>query len=83
MFEELANKEKAFGTMYLVETCPGFHERVVLGLLWTEKLARQIEVLSVVEGFVLKRLSQKQRGEEEEASLTVINIIIHKLTSLG
>jgi len=57
-----------------------FHEWV--GLLWTEKLAWQMDVLNGLEGFGLKRLSQKLRGEEHEASLTVINIIIHKLSSL-
>lgn len=68
----------------LVERWRVFHEWV--GLLWTEKLAWQMDVvLSVLEGFALKRLSQKLRGEEEqeEASLTVINIIIHTLSSLG
>jgi len=52
-----------------------------VGLLWTEKLAWQMDVLSVLEGFALRRLSQGLRGEEEEAS--VINIIIHKLSSVG
>lgn len=61
---------------YLVERCRVFHEWV--GVLWTEKLAWQMDVLNGLEGFGLKRLSQKLRGEEQEASLTVINIIIHK-----
>lgn len=40
-----------------------------------------------LEGFAMRRLSEKQRGEQEAASLTVINIIIQyprneKLASL-
>lgn len=67
--------------VYLVERYPVFHEWV--GLLWTEKLAWQMDVLNGLEGLALKRLRQKLRGEEQQASLTVINIIIHKLSSLA
>lgn len=76
--EIIMENKKEKGMSYLLEWRPKFHDLVVLGFLWTEKLARQIDFLSLGVGEALG-LSWKLRREEEESSLTVINIFIYYL----
>lgn len=76
--EIIMEEKNEKGMSYPWEWRPKFHDLVVLGFLWTEKLARQIDFLSLGVGEALG-LSWKLRREEEESSLTVINIFIYYL----
>lgn len=76
--EIIMEEKNEKGMSYPLEWRPKFHDLVVLGFLWTEKLARQIDFLSLGVGEALG-LSWKLRREEEESSLTVINIFIYYL----